>query len=525
MMLRGFGATAHEGASTGRLMQDQATWDIEPNEAYAADGQILMARSQALARNNAYARACINALSAGTIGPCGLIWKSTYDSDPDRAQVEETDIRQRRNLSRIIARAMRSIDAAGLASPRAWQAGLLYSKAVFGDAFQVRVSVARPNATHQTAWRTVHPARVCNPNYGADTDRLRQGVALDPQGSPVGLWIASAHPNSLNHGPMTWVYRPLLDADGLEQVIWASARLEPEQIRSPGWFAPVMSLLVHLGKVTEAHVVAKRLQACLGMIVEVEDPVAAARKDRNGVAWTANTTMKPGKTYYVKKGANVRPFDFKYEGGDFDAFTTALLMAICAAFGPGVPWQFALQQLTKSNMASSRAALMQAWRSFRTEQVELEQSLRIVVRNYLAEDLARGRLVLPTGDDLEAASAGYFVPPQRLSSDDNRELEAAKSKREVLGISRTTLSREYGGYDLDDERQQDVEDASADERAGVTRPAPAPATTPDQPIKDDQDIEDQDDGEEDQTDDQADDDQADGTDEGEPTGDDEDQMP
>jgi hypothetical protein len=109
---------------------------------------------------------------------------------------------------------------------------------------------------------------------------------------------------------------------------------------------------------------------------------------------------------------------------------------------------------------------MQAWRSFRREQIDHEHELRIVVKNYIAEDLARGRLVLPTGNDLDAACAGYFIPPQRLSTDDSRELEAATKKRQVLGISRSTLAREYGGYDIDDELAQDAEDSAADTRTG-----------------------------------------------------------
>jgi len=239
--------------------------------------------------------------------------------------------------------------------------------------------------------------------------------------------------------------------------------------------------------VTEAHTVAKRLQACLGMIVAVDDPVAAAKADRNGVAWTKDTRIEPGKTYYVKKSTVVTPFDFKYNGADYEAFTNALLAAICAAFGPGIPWQFVLQQLTKGNMASSRAALMQAWRSFRREQVDHEHELRIVIKNYIAEDLARGRIVLPTGDDLELACRGYFIPPQRLTTDDYREMQGAELKRSVFGVSRSTLAREYGGYDLDDERIQDAEDQASDERAGVTRPATPTSGNPTDPADPDDD--------------------------------------
>ena len=489
--------TAYDGAASGRTMADQPTWDIHSREAYAQDGSILMARGGHLARNNAYAKALINAMQAGTVGPHGLLWKSLYEAVPG-GDVTDADRDARQNLTRVIRRAMAHVDAAGLLTWRQWEDSLVFGRAVHGEAIKIRVVRDRPWATHSTAWRCIHPARVSNPQHSADTATRHQGVELSASGDPLGLHIASRHPNQFLPGNQTWSYIPLYDAAGLPQVIWHSARTEPEQLRAPGWFAPILGLIVHLGKVTEAHVVAKRLQACLGMIIDAEDPVAAAKKDRNGVAWTTNTRMEPGKTYYVKKGSNVRPFDFKYEGADYDAFTTALLQALCAAFGPGLPWQFAMQQLTKSNMAAARAALMQAWRSFRREQVDHEHELRIVVRNWIAEDLARGRLVLPTGDDLDLACAGYFIPPQRLTSDDLREMQGAELKRSVFGVSRSTLAREYGGYDLDDERIQDAEDSAADERAGVTPtlsgdlPPEDPAYDPNADPAEDPDAEDED---------------------------------
>jgi capsid protein len=468
MITSSIGRSGYDGADTGRLMRDMPMFDLDPRDVFAADGSILLARSSHLTRNNAYARAMVNAMQAGVCGPTGLLFKSLYEHDPD-SPVSDEDRALRKAITSRVRGACRDIDAAGLLSFRQWEDSLVYGKAVHGESIKVRVIRPRAWASHATCWRCIHPARICNPEYQHDTDRLHQGVALDDDGTPVGLHIVSRHPNRLLGDAPHWNYVSLRDASGLEQVIWHSARTEPEQIRAPGWFAPVMSLLIHLGNVTEAHVVAKRLQACLGMIIEVDDPVAAARKDRNGIAWTKNTSLEPGKTYYVKRGSNVRPFDFKYDGADFDAFGSFLLQVVCAAFGPGIPYQFAMQQLTRSNMASARAALMQAWRSFRREQIDHEHELRIVVRNALAEDLALGRLSLPTGADLDLAARGYFLPPQRLTTDDHREMQAAALKRDVLGISRSTLAHEHGGYDLDEERDQDAEDRALDAAAGLDR--------------------------------------------------------
>lgn len=461
---------AYEGAASGPLSGDQAHWDIHPQDAYQTDADVLGARSANLVRNNSYARAMLNAVQSGVVGPHGLLFKSLYVGDQIPGVTDE-DRAIRRTITRNIAMGMRHIDVSGMLTFRQWEDSLVFGRAVYGGTFKVRVAKNRPQARYATAWRCIHPNRICNPDNRPDADNLYRGIQLNADGDPIGIHIRSSHPNKMRQGKATWIYVPLLDANGVEQVIWHSARLEPEQIRSPGWFTPIMQLLTHIGKVTEAHVVGTRLKACLGMIVEADDPIAAAKADRNGVAWTKNTKIVPGKTYYIKKGSNVRPFEFKFDGSDFDIFTTAMLTPATAAFGPGIPFQLALHQLTKSNMASARAALMQSWRSFRREQVDHEHELRIVVKNYIAEDIARGRLVLPTGDDLDAACAGFFVPPQRLSSDEYREMQGAQLKKEVLGVSESTLSREYGGYDHDDERAQTAEDNALDERAGLNRNA------------------------------------------------------
>ena len=77
--------------------------------------------------------------------------------------------------------------------------------------------------------------------------------------------------------------------------------------------------------------------------------------------------------------------------------------------------------------------------------------------------------------DLRPLAEGFFVPPMRLMADEYREMQAMQLKRETLGISKTTLAREAGGYDLDNERLQAAEDAREDARVGVTAPAPAAA--------------------------------------------------
>jgi hypothetical protein len=66
-------------------------------------------------------------------------------------------------------------------------------------------------------------------------------------------------------------------------------------------------------------------------------------------------------------------------------------------------------------------------------------------------------------------------------------MQGAQLKKEVLGVSESTLAREYGGYDRDDERAQTAEDNALDERAGLARNAATIIPDPeDEPEDDDE---------------------------------------
>lgn len=471
---------------TSRAVADLPVYDQSANAAYAVAGNAIRARSVHLARSNAYGRALINAMFAGVVGDAGLAWRSLYET-VEGQELTDADRDLRTGLTLRYARAFAHLDVGHGVSLAKWQEDLVYDRAVYGEAIRVRVSKPRPGADHAVRWRRIHPGRVSQPHAlisagtiaPATAARIVDGVQLDQDGDAIGLWISTAHPSDRQRvEQFTHRYVPLVDALGLPSCIWSSTRLEPEQLRAPGWFSPIMTLIGHLGSTAEAHVMAKRMQACIGMVVESPDPIAAAKADQNGEVWTRDTVMRPGKAYYVKPGTRITPFDFKYDGKDFDDFTCAMLQSVCAAFGPGLPWQIVMQQLPRSNMASARAALQQAHRSFKREQAEIAAVLDQVVLNLVAEDLASGTLDLLAGKtmaDLRPLAEGFFVPPMRLMADEYREMQAMQLKRETLGISKTTLAREAGGYDLDNERLQAAEDAREDARVGVTAPAPAAA--------------------------------------------------
>ncbi len=145
---------------------------------------------------------------------------------------------------------------------------------------------------------------------------------------------------------------------------------------------------------------------------------------------------------------------------------SVLATRITAAFGPGLPAQYVQQQLTKSNMASSRTALLQAYLSFLFEGSALEEDhLQTWILWMLDEALNTGLLDLPTGDNLDRATRGKWSGPSRLVPDPAREWQASRIAREE-GVAPSTIHDEHG-YEYEDEIRQSAEDYDLADQQGI----------------------------------------------------------
>jgi capsid protein len=89
-----------------------------------------------------------------------------------------------------------------------------------------------------------------------------------------------------------------------------------------------------------------------------------------------------------------------------------MLQAITAAWG--LPMEFVQHRLTKSNMASARAALMQAYRTFQTLQESIISHVeQPFAQSVIIEDIARGRLSFSMADP-ELFSLRFNRPPKQF---------------------------------------------------------------------------------------------------------------
>jgi capsid protein len=462
-----------DAAMTDRLLGAWAVDPIEPNDQYTKSGLVAGARGEWLFDNDAIGRAIVESILAGAIGPNGLRWSSLYQRTDDE-QVTDAEQAVRMKCQRSVSRASRGtrFDASGTMNRVDMSKVTLAHALMYGDTWSIRQWMpARPGRQVQaTCWRVIHSSRVCNPSFGADTDRMVSGIELDDNGTPVAIHVLRHHRNiqRLGANQFKWTRVPWYDAEGWPNVTHLTLHRHPDQLRSASWFAAVIPLLRMFGSTLTAKVVADRLKASMGLIVECDDPEGAANADRNGAVLTGTTKIVPGKVYYVRKGTVFKELNFQYNGSDFGSWADVLLQLVCAAMR--VPYEFVIQRLTKTNMAASRVALMQAYDTFANIQQWMTAYVEDPWNNsILVEDLARGALSLDSEDEVEALDrllVGHYMGPPRHMPDPLKEAQAAKLWHDGLGRD---LSGIYAnaGIDLQKSAPQRQQDDRLLERHGI----------------------------------------------------------
>jgi lambda family phage portal protein len=467
--------TAFRNAATTRLFGDWIATDTDPNDDWMQDGRPLSARAWDLYRNNPLVAAIVETMVEGTLGDCGLQFRSLYAED-DSEETSEHELKVRRQINGWVARCTAGMraDAAGMLTWFDMHRQLRATRRVAGEAFAIRLwKPGRPNAKSGTCWRVVDPSRVCNPHFGPNTRTMFEGVELDGDGQPVAIHVISSSVNLVRYAETkTWTRVAIYAPDGTRNVIHLRRSGKADQIRSETDFAPILGDTKHLDDLKLAHVVGKKANASIALLVNTKDPAAAARADRNGAQLAGNVGIKPLMKYYMGLEDKVTTFGFQFQGAEFDELLMALMQVDTATHR--LPVEYVLARLTRTNMAASRSAMMLAHRTFRREQEEhIAQGYEPMISALIVEGVARGEIDAQDGIDRDRLCAGKYLRPAVLWPDPLKEVQAAKAKRD-LGISPSTVVAELG-EDFEDEIRQTAQDRKFAKAQGVDITAEATA--------------------------------------------------
>lgn len=318
----------------------------------------------------------------------------------------------------------RNCDATGVNNFYGMQQLALASALLSGDVFALRTAAeATPLAPYALRLRLVEADRVATPAAAGAVPALggwsqatapngnviHDGVEIDEGGAIAAYWFRQSHPQD---GPWTlaadWARVEAYGArTGMPNVLHVMDAERPEQYRGVPLLAPVIEPLLQLRRYTESELVAAVIESFFTAFVKTsadptENPFPEVAPDgpreEEGEP-RAEYEMGPGQVNVMEPGEDVVFADPKRPSSGFDGF----VRSVCEQIGAAL--EIPADLLTKSfnsSYSASRAALMEAWKSFRMRRTWLVDDFCAPVwEMWMSEAVALGRLRAP----------GFFTDP------------------------------------------------------------------------------------------------------------------
>lgn len=334
-----------DGASNDRRLSGWRAKSTGPNAENAGAIEVLRYRARDLVRNNKTVGAAALQFQGQTVGtgilPRAVDSRKTVRQKANDAWarfVDTCDPEGLQDFNGILSTAARTlfVDGEGLLYWTAGRDGRPYSK-------------VKPLETDH-----LDESRGAVPAAQAIAQTTYQGIEFDEFGGRAAYWLFPVHPGETN----------VLRIPGQSKRIEAANvdhyfhRARPGQIRGVSWLAPSIVALRGLDDVTEATIWRKRIEACIGLVIQTPDtqgaaPVIGAQKsdDRGRI----EETLAPGKILRFGPGEAASAFD-PAPSTDTLEFIRSQLYAFCAT--TGIPYHAITGDVSQANYSSLRAATL-----------------------------------------------------------------------------------------------------------------------------------------------------------------------
>ena len=363
----------------------------------------------------------------------------------------------------------------------------LRSADVSGDSFVLISSRKRDGWPFQLATQIIEADRVCNPYFGANTATLTDGVERAEDGTPIRVHVAKYFPGRLTYNAAnTWTPVDFYGESGRRNVLHLKRMKRPGQTRGLPILDPIIATIKQLTRYSDAEVDAAVNSAAMALFLTMDaeaftDVLTDEERTRViGAASAWDGTIDSGKAVNLMPGETISSPTPGRPNPNFDPFFGAMLN-ICS-MGLNMPKEV-LAKAFNASYSASRAALMDAWRTWKIERAWLARRFcQPIYEEWLADAVALGIVDAP----------GFFSDPfiraawcrTNWSGDGPGALDPMKEamaagKRMELGLS--TLAEETVAYDGGDwelkhrQRAREVRDRVRD---GLQAPAEPPAMPP-----------------------------------------------
>lgn len=296
----------------------------------------------------------------------------------------------------------------------------------------------------------IEPERLSTPpeQTHAEGPLLRDGVAMDANGAPIGYWVRSGHPNDPQAGlrTMRWDYIPARGRTGRAKFVHVFSPRRTEQNRGISRLAEAMVPAKMLDRVDRAEVNAALKSAIFSLFIkspgttqdlEAALTTAPAGSEASMDPWVREYIALRQNNPVVVDGAQVTHLlpdedihtpERSSPNSNYPDFARFVLQKIAGSLGISYP-QLS-QDWSGINYSSARALLNELWRSFMEDRRFFTQHfLTPIYAAWLEVEVANGTVKVPGGPagfyrNKSAICMAEWIGPGRGSVDPLKEANA-----------------------------------------------------------------------------------------------------
>jgi capsid protein len=283
-------------------------------------------------------------------------------------------------------------------------------------------------------------------------------------------------------------------ATGRRNALLIFKPLRPGQVRGVPLIAPILEPLKQLNRWSEAELNAAVISGINATFIKMDPDAFDALYDEDAQGaivdkasgWSGE--MQSGKAINLLPGEDISSPTPGRPNPAFDPFWQAMVRQIGMALE--MPYEVLVMHF-QSSYSAARAALLMAWKAFRSRRDLMAKMMcQPVFELWLADEVAEERISAPGFFQNEIVKAAWcaaiWTGDGPGSIDPSKEVDAA-AKRVALGIStKQAESILHDGVDWEQKHEQRVKETNAEKRDGIyIQPAGSPVQASAQPAAED----------------------------------------
>lgn len=403
-------AGAYHGASTSRRQTQQ--WSVNGGDADSDilwDLDKLRQRSRDLIRNAPIATGAIGTSVYNVVGT-GLKLQSRIDSEYLGLTEDQADAWQD-NTEREFRLWAESIECDyGRELNFSQIQALAFRQALEnGDCFCLTPRFRRSDFPYSLKLQLIEADRCCNKDRKPDKDGLVAGIQRSQTtGEPIAYHFMNQNPDVAyvqKYNGVKWQEVSAYNKAGLRNVIHLIDKTRPGQSRGVPFLAPIIEQLRMLASYTDNELMAATVASLFTVFLKSEsgdvdfDVTTGMATETGAQSTDDDLKLGNGAIIGLKPGEDINIANPSRPNSQFDPFIQAILVQIGAALN--IPYEVLIRHFS-SSYSASRAALLEAWRFFKTRRKWLVDTLcQPIYETWLYEAVAIGRVSAP----------GFFADP------------------------------------------------------------------------------------------------------------------